>query len=535
MIKTIILLLFVCSSNLFPQFDTSWVRTLSGSSNGFDQARCTAIDNAGNIFACGTIVNIGTGTDIIVVKYSPTGDLLWSKTYNGSLNAFDLPNALKIDNFGNVYLTGMASFTDSGGDIVTIKYTSTGDTAWVRRYNGSQNIGDEASSISLDSLGNVYVGGYSTNTGNGSDATLLKYNSSGVLLFAKTINSGLSQVDNCLDINIDNLFNIYMAGYSGSTNGGNDFWVAKLNLNGDTLWTKTFNGSANASDFAKKIRVDNSGNIYAVGYLSNISTDADIFAVKINSSGVLQWSKTYNGPGNDTDEPNDMAVDNDQNVYITGRTTVTGANTDIITMKLAPTGDTSWVRIFGGSSNVNDVGNAILVDSDGYVYSGGGIVNANTDMILLKYNSSGTNEASFTYDRGDYDQINSLCKNNTNEIIAAGVLNLSSIDFAVVKLNQNITGLVQFGHIPTIFTLFQNFPNPFNPVTKIRFDIPNSSNIKLTIYDVLGGEIETLVNQQLNAGSYETEWNASGFSSGVYFCKLSADDYSTIKKMTLLK
>ena len=535
MVKSIFFLTFICSASLFSQFDTAWVRTINGTSGGYDQSLFSAIDNSGNVYACGTVVNSGTGTDMLVVKYSPTGVLLWSKTYNGTSNSFDAANALVIDNAGNVYVTGGASFAGASFDMLTIKYNSSGDTVWVRRYNGTQNLSDEASSITLDSLGNVYVGGYSTNIGNGSDAALLKYNSSGVLLYAKTINSGLSQADNCLDIKIDNQFNIYMAGYAGSTNGGNNFWVSKLNLNGDTLWTRTINGSANLSDFAKKIRIDNSGNVYAAGYLSNTSTDADIFVVKFNSSGVLQWSKTYNGPGNDTDEPNDMTLDINQNLYITGRTTVSGANTDIVTIKFNPSGDTNWVRIVGGSSNTNDGGNAILVDSAGNVYSGGWIANANTDMILLKYNSSGTNVATFTYDRGSYDQINSLCKSNTNEIIATGVLNLSSVDFAVVKLDQNISGLVQHGHIPSTFSLFQNFPNPFNPLTKIKFDVPNGSDVKLTIYDVLGGEIAVLVNDGLAAGMYNFEWDASAFPSGVYFYKLVTGDFVQTKKMILIK
>jgi hypothetical protein len=94
--------------------------------------------------------------------------------------------------------------------------------------------------------------------------------------------------------------------------------------------------------------------------------------------------------------------------------------------------------------------------------------------------------------------------------------------------------------IPTELALYQNYPNPFNPATKIKFDIPSSvksekSDVKLIIYDALGREITTLVNEQLNSGTYEVEWDASNSPSGVYFYKLEVSDYTETKKMLMVK
>ena len=93
--------------------------------------------------------------------------------------------------------------------------------------------------------------------------------------------------------------------------------------------------------------------------------------------------------------------------------------------------------------------------------------------------------------------------------------------------------------VPEDFSLFQNYPNPFNPGTKIRFAIPNVGTVprtvRLIIYDALGREITTLVNEQLNPGTYEVDWDASNYPSGVYFYKLIADDYTATKKMVLIK
>ncbi len=103
--------------------------------------------------------------------------------------------------------------------------------------------------------------------------------------------------------------------------------------------------------------------------------------------------------------------------------------------------------------------------------------------------------------------------------------------------------------LPSKFALYQNYPNPFNPVTKIRFDIPMDSrfeeraalrvrgndNVVLKIYDVLGKEVATLVNEGLQPATYEVKWDASGFTSGLYFCRLESNGYSITRKMVLLK
>ena len=89
--------------------------------------------------------------------------------------------------------------------------------------------------------------------------------------------------------------------------------------------------------------------------------------------------------------------------------------------------------------------------------------------------------------------------------------------------------------IPVRFAMYQNYPNPFNPVTKIKFDIPKSGNTKIIIYDALGRQVTELINQHLNPGKYEADWDASNFPSGVYFYKLNSEFYSETKKMVLIK
>ena len=97
------------------------------------------------------------------------------------------------------------------------------------------------------------------------------------------------------------------------------------------------------------------------------------------------------------------------------------------------------------------------------------------------------------------------------------------------------TGIEQLGGEVSTYSLSNNYPNPFNPSTKIRFQIPEMGFISLKIYDILGNEITTLVNEELQSGSYEAEFNASNYSSGIYFYTLQAGSFVETKKMLMLK
>ncbi len=89
--------------------------------------------------------------------------------------------------------------------------------------------------------------------------------------------------------------------------------------------------------------------------------------------------------------------------------------------------------------------------------------------------------------------------------------------------------------VPTEYNLFQNYPNPFNPVTNIKYDVPKNTFVKIRVYDIAGKEVRTLVDQEMEAGSYETQFDATKLASGIYFYKMETRDYNKVMKMVLLK
>lgn len=110
---------------------------------------------------------------------------------------------------------------------------------------------------------------------------------------------------------------------------------------------------------------------------------------------------------------------------------------------------------------------------------------------------------------------------------------LALIHIAVFSLT--FLGASQQNAIPDNYTLSQNYPNPFNPTTKISYAIPKESFVKLKIYNMLGNEIATLINEDQEAGFYSIRFDASDIPSGIYFYRLQANDYTLTKKLTVLK
>ncbi len=130
------------------------------------------------------------------------------------------------------------------------------------------------------------------------------------------------------------------------------------------------------------------------------------------------------------------------------------------------------------------------------------------------------------------DALNSITEARYNSIQSQGLhyFNFDPDGLPIVGMEE-----VDQDYIPTNYTLSQNYPNPFNPSTKIRYSIPHTAKVVIKVFDVLGNEIETLINEEKQAGTYELTWYAEGLPSGVYFYQLQTNDFIKTKKMVLMK
>jgi hypothetical protein len=470
-----------------------WASQYRGIDNGNDFAFSIAVDRFGNVYVTGWSQGGGNATDIVTIKYSPTGDSSWVQRYRGPGVSSAVPGfeqylkLIAVDDSGNVYVTGTSyGGTSTGYDYAAIKYNPAGVQQWVQRYNNpAANAVDYATAIALDASGNVYVSGFSDANSSGTieDFCTIKYSPGGVQQWVSRYNNGAHNRVNSLAL--DNSGNIYVTGWGGPStiNGPGGYLTVKYDNSGTQQWASAFPGST--YDEATAIAVYGS-NVYVTGGLIAGSTNSDYLTIKYNSSGVQQWTKTYNGPVNGYDKANAIAVDKSGNIYVTGTSNAGGSTFDYASVKYDDTGALQWIVRYNetGSSNCNAV--AIAVDTSYNFYVSG---------------SSGTK-------------------------------------YMTIKYSQ-VTGITPVsGNIPNSFYLSQNYPNPFNPSTRIRFDVPTAEafrRVALKVFDILGKEITTLVNEQFEPGSYEITFDGTNLASGLYFYRLVAGDFTETKKMLMIK
>ena len=535
--------------SLYSQVQQEWVQRYNGPGSGPNYANSIAVDGSGNVYVTGGSTGSGTGSDYATIKYNTSGVQQWIQRYNGPGNGDDWGNSLAVDSSGNVYVTGISMGSGTGYDYATIKYNANGIQQWVQRYNGPGNGDDYAYSITVEGLGNVYVTGSSMGSGTGNDYATIKYNTDGIQQWIQRYNGLVNGDDGANSIAVAGSGNVYITGWSAGNGTSYDYTTIKYSATGVQQWVQRYDGPVNGDDVVSSLTIDGSENVYLTGSSYGSGTGKDYATIKYNASGVQQWVQRYNGTGNGSDYAKSIAVDGSGNVYVTGYSSGNGTGNDYATIKYNASGVQQWVQRYNGTGNGNDVAYSLVVEVLGNVYVTGSSLGSVTgnDYATIKYNASGVQQWIQTYngpgDSTDYS-FTIAVDGSGNVYVAGQSCGVGAgYDYATIKYSQNIGIKRISSEVPEKYALYQNYPNPFNPSTKIKFQIPLSplsergagGFITLKIYDLLGREVATLVNEHIKSGIYEVTWDASAYSSGVYFYKIEAGSYIQTKKMMLLK
>lgn len=391
----LVVLTFV--SPLFAQeVDTAWVRRYSGV---FPYH--LSIDPAGNVYVMG---------QDFTLKYAANGDQLWVWQFGGSDNA--------IDDSGNVYITG------AGG---TSRYDSSGNQLWNRTWgSGAAKKPSDIwwpgpNALTLDNAGNICVTGMYY-TGSSLDCATIEYYPDGDTAWVTIVNAG-DDVNGGFDIAMDPSGNLYVTGVTGHTNGYGRLTI-KYHPDGDTAWVRTYIPTVPPgwpySAEGDAITVDYSGNVFTTGwgrtvaydssanllwvqemswadmaagdsgmiYFAGTSDSMDYVVAKYHSNGGVAWTRTYNGPANDTDQVTSMALDNQGNVYVTSTSVGSATRYDYATVKYDPYGNRLWSQRFDGGFPLNsDAATDVEVDAQGNIYVTGSSQNStgNGDCVTIKY------------------------------------------------------------------------------------------------------------------------------------------------------
>lgn len=370
-----------------------WVQEYNGPGNGLDEAHAIAIDPSGNnVYVTGwSWGDSVTGFDYATVKYNSAGIRQWSIRYNnGGVNGTDEAFDVGVDNGGNVYVTGTSDGASGTSAATTIKYNSSGVQQIARRYTGSGGVNAAYAIWVSPNAGIIYVTGYAyQGTAADFNFVTIKYNSAVTQKWATQYNGPASKYDEARALAIDAQGNVYVTGYSQTAVANNyDYSTVKYDSLGAQKWAKNYNGTGNDYDRANAIKLDAVANVYVTGKSVGTGLNAeDILTVKYDKSGNLKWTARYNSPSNNYDEGKAIAVDANRNVYITGYSYTTGASNDYITLKYDSTGVQQWVTLYNGTGNNADLSAAIALDNSNNVYITGSSKGSGTleDFQTIKY------------------------------------------------------------------------------------------------------------------------------------------------------
>jgi hypothetical protein len=541
--KLYFILLFTNCSSLILNAQTQFQLTIGGT--GLDYAYSIKRTMDGGYAAAGGTTSLGGG-DFYIVKLDAGGNLQWNRTVGGTgyEGAFFI---VQTTDSGYAIAGETDSFGAGGNDFYIVKLDAGGNFQWNRTVGGAND--DVALAIIQSTDGGYAAAGYTYSFGAGSrDYYIVKLDAGGTLQWSRTIGGTDYDYGESIIQTTDGGFAV--SGWTQSFGAGSgDFYVVKFDPDGNLQWNRTIGGTD--ADYCLSIIQTTDGGYALAGQANSFGAGSnDFYIVKLDSVGTLQWTRTVGGAALDYAES--IIQTTDGGYAVGGLTYSFGAgNQDMYIVKLDPGGTLQWNRTIGGTND--DYAESLIQATDGG-YVGAGHTNSfgagNFDMYIVKFDAGGntcgnsSSPSSLSGTGGTLGTPTPTVTSPTSTVTTpspttATVGTLTTICLVGIQLISN--------EIPKEFKLYQNYPNPFNPSTTIKFDITSNSlprfigvkretsNVKITIYDLLGHEAATLINQKLMPGKYEVQWNGENYSSGIYFYKLTADDFSQTRRMVFLK
>ena len=372
-----------------------WSRRYDSPNKNYDEPYAICVDDYSNIYITGSNqigVDYPFYYDCLTIKYDSDGALKWAKTFDGPGKLWDEGYGICIDNLGKVYVTGFCTNTKRNADFVTIKYSDSGEQLWASYFDGITGGNDVGSVVKVDSIGNVYVAGYSEVTYQNKNYLTIKYDKNGNKLWDALYEGVAFKNDIVYDMAIDENGNVYVTGESVFY----IFWqssivTVKYNTNGEKEWDVAYLSS---NSVGRGIVTDSINNVYVVGQI----TACDYITIKYDTTGVEQWHQVYSSPGDCKDSATDVVVDSSGNVYVTGISELDG-NTGITTIKYDSAGTQQWVKNISGLNNPDVSIAKILLDNAGNIYVMGTFFDSTSrsDWVIVKYDSEGNEQWRGTY------------------------------------------------------------------------------------------------------------------------------------------
>jgi uncharacterized delta-60 repeat protein len=524
--------------------DIAWTAAYSGSPSGPDSAKAIAVDDSGNVVVVGSSEGQGTGMDIATVKYAPDGTQLWATRFNDTLASDDEAADVVVDRLGNVIVAGYGGTSPSDQDYTTIKYNAAGVQQWVARYNSPDNNGDFASAIAVDDSGNVFVTGWCVNIfGINADYATVKYSPDGVRLWVARYNGTGDDNDYASDIAVDSSGNAYVTGNSRTPDNAEDFVTVKYNAAGVQQWVARYNGNQNLADKGVVIALDRLDNAVVSGWTQIQAGPPSIslyVTIKYDHDGNELWRSFYGGPAVGASYPTAMAIDGSGSVYVTGASAGIGTGLDYATVKYDEEGNERWTSRFGLHDSGDDVPNDIAVDRDSRVYVTGYTTTAPglRDYATVRYDSLGVRGWTAIYDgpAADDDAAVGIGLDSSENVYVTGSSFFSGTgrDFLTIKYEADGSGILENGRPPKpAAPSLTVTPNPARGYATVAYSSRRPGHSQLSFYDVNGAARATVELGELPAGSHRAQIDLARLPKGVYILKLLSGTETATSKLVI--
>jgi hypothetical protein len=348
-----------------------------------------------------------------------------------------------LDSSDNIYISGSTNAIGSGQfDVLVAKYDTDGVIQWQKVSGTGGGDQEQSYSIDRDSGGEIVITGRRFTTSAYSDAIFQLFDSSGGASGGGAQYRVLSGSGNSQEYFTGSARNssneTYLVGHTQQSSGGaNRVLIAKYNNSTNIVYQKVYGGSSEQTrDRGKSLSLDSSDNMYVCGWTSSgPASNNDIFVVKFNSSGVIQWQRGIgrSDSGTMNDYGNGICLDSSNNVYVVGETGAKGGYQEGgLILKYNSSGTIQWNRTMHGSGQIYFYG--VCVDSSDNVYACGRWTSGGK-LVIVKYNSSGTIQWQRSFDSGAGDSIGySIQCDSKDNLIIAGTTNSKSV---VLKLSND--------------------------------------------------------------------------------------------------
>ena len=419
-----------------------------------------------------------------------TGEVLWSLHYASPGAENESTYAMTLDAAGNAFITGRAWISTREDEFATFKIDAdTGDIVWDETEGGVDRLDDLGLDIAVGPDGHPVSVGLLQNSDGTADFMVVKYDSAtggiewahhDIAMVNDASGDGWVVVDSANDVIV------CCKSWGGSTSY--DLSLVKYDGEfGTVIWSEVYTNGTAADDPADMI-LDDAGNPIVVGV-----TAGDYMTVKFDgATGDLDWLAIYAGPQGWYDVATCVTIGANGEILVSGFSDGTGTSWDVATLGLEPGfGELNWSVRYDGVDNLTDEARDIFMNDQGTLlvtgYCYGGVTSM--DQLVLSY---------------DHDP------------------------------NTGVSGP------PAMTVALSASPNPFNPATTLSFDLPEAAVVELSVFDLAGRRVATLLRGRVEAGVRRVSWSGLGddgvpLSSGTYFARLVAGRTASTRKVVLAK